>query len=127
MAMGIPAALAQESLRAAAGAVAAYRLNGAADRTFDAPIRSVEQAVFTTLQEMGFQVKAITLSEEGKLLRAAGNERDIEVRLVFLTSESTRIQAAVYRSFFVDRATSADLIRQTEKTLDGSFSGRSGP
>lgn len=104
-----------------------YSLNGVAYRTFAAPMPPVEQAVLSTLRQMGFEVKEQTPNEEGKLLKAAGNEREIEIQLERVSGRATRMRTVVNHGFFFkDRATATELILQTEKALDGSFAGRSG-
>ena len=104
-----------------------YSLNGIAYRTFTAPMPAVEQAVLSTLRQMGFEVKGQAPNEEGKLFKASGNEREIEIQLERVSDKTTRMRSVVsHGAFLKDRATATELILQTEKALDRSFAGRAG-
>ncbi len=103
----------------ATGTSVSYTLDGVAYRTFTAPLPQVETATRTALDKMGIKVEATAKTEQGKAIKAIGNERDIEVDLEMVTAKTTRIRTVAKQGvFFKDRATATEIILQTEKVLD---------
>jgi hypothetical protein len=102
----------------ATGTSVAYTLDGIAYRTFTAPLPQVERATRTALDRMGIQVDATAKTEQGKAIKAFGNDREIEVELEVVSSKATRIRTVAKQGlFFKDRATATEIILQTEKVL----------
>ena len=102
----------------ATGTSVSYTLDGVAYRTFTAPLPQVETATRTALDKMGIKVEATSKTEQGKAIKAIGNERDIEVDLEMVTAKTTRIRTVAKQGlFFKDRATATEIILQTEKIL----------
>lgn len=100
------------------GTAVAYALNGYAYRTFALPLADVEKAALRALNDMGMKLEGREPTDDGKLLHAAGNEREIEVRLEQVTSKATRIRTMVrVGTFLMDRATATEIIIQTEEVL----------
>ncbi len=103
----------------AAGTAVSYTLDGIAYRTFTAPLPKVERAALKALDRMGIEVMDKEKTEEGKTIKAAGNDREIEVQLERISAKGTRIRTVVSQgSFFKDRATATEIIIQTEKVLN---------
>ena len=102
----------------ATGTSVSYTLDGVAYRTFTAPLPQVETATRTALDKMGIKVEATSKTEQGKAIKAIGNERDIELDLEMVTAKTTRIRTVAKQGvFFKDRATATEIILQTEKIL----------
>jgi hypothetical protein len=100
------------------GTAVNYALNGYAYRTVTAPLPKVERAAVRTIKEMGFTLASQEKTEGGKLLRATGNDRTVEVRLEKVSDKTTRIRTVVSQGTFLkDRATATEIIVQTEETL----------
>src|SRR6266436_10313818 len=84
----------------ATGTSVAYTLDGVAYRTFTAPLPQVESATRTALNRMGIKVEATAKTEQGKAIKAIGNERDIEVELEMVTAKTTRIRTVAKQGLF---------------------------
>ena len=102
----------------ATGTSVSYTLDGIAYRTFTAPLPQVEKATRKALDQMGIVVEATASTEQGKAIKAAGNDRAIEIELEMVSSKTTRIRTVAKQGiFFKDRATATEIILQTEKVL----------
>ena len=102
----------------ATGTSVAYTLDGVAYRTFTASLPQVENATLVALNRMGIQVEGSEKTDQGKAIRAAGADRQIEVELQVISSNTTRIRTVAKEGvFFKDRATATEIILQTEKIL----------
>ena len=100
------------------GTAVSYTLDGIAYRTFTAPLAEVESATRTALDRMGIRVEATAKTEQGKAIKAIGNDREIEVELEMVSAKTTRIRTVAKQGvFFKDRATATEIILQTEKVL----------
>ncbi len=100
------------------GTAVSYTLDGIAYRTFTAPLAEVESATRTALDRMGIKVEATAKTEQGKAIKAIGNDREIEVELEMVSAKTTRIRTVAKQGvFFKDRATATEIILQTEKVL----------
>jgi len=100
------------------GTAVSYTLDGIAYRTFTAPLSQVESATRTALDRMGIRVEATAKTEQGKAIKAVGNDREIEVELEMVSAKTTRIRTVAKQGvFFKDRATATEIILQTEKVL----------
>src|SRR5919109_4122241 len=102
----------------ATGTSVSYTLDGIAYRTFTAPLPQVESATRTALDKMGIKVEATAKTDQGKAIKAIGNDREIEVELEIVSAKTTRIRTVAKQGlFFKDRATATEIILQTEKVL----------
>jgi hypothetical protein len=102
-----------------AGTAVSYTLDGVAYRTFTASLPKVEKATLTALNEMGIQVEGKEKAEDGRVIKATGAERQIEVQLEPISANTTRIRTVVKQGvFFKDRATATEIILQTERILN---------
>jgi hypothetical protein len=100
------------------GTAVSYTMDGIAYRTFTAPLRQVEQATLTALNDMGMQIESADKTAEGKAIKAKGVDRQIEIELQAISSKTTRIRTVVKDGvFFKDRATATEIILQTERVL----------
>lgn len=103
------------------GTAVSYTLDGIAYRTFTAPLPKVESATLLALDRMGIKVAGSEKTEEGKLIRALGVDRQIEIQLETISPKTTRIRTVAKQGiFFKDRATATEIIIQTEKILNGA-------
>jgi hypothetical protein len=103
------------------GTAVAYTLDGVAYRTFTAPMPKVETATLTALNRMGIQVESKENMEQGRLIKASGVERQIDIELEAVSSKTTRMRTVAKQGiFFKDRATATEIILQTERALNGT-------
>lgn len=103
------------------GTAVSYTLDGIAYRTFTVPLSKVESATLLALNRMGIKVEGSEKTEEGKVIRALGNDRQIEIQLETISPKTTRIRTVAKQGiFFKDRATATEIIIQTEKILNGA-------
>ncbi len=102
----------------ATGTSVSYTLDGVAYRTFTAPLPQVESATRTALNKMGIKIEGTAKTEQGKVIKAIGNDREIEVELEMVSAKTTRIRTVAKQGVFLkDRATATEIILQTEKIL----------
>jgi hypothetical protein len=102
----------------ATGSSVSYTLDGFAYRTFTAPLPQVESATRTALNRMGIKITATAKTDQGKAIMATANDREIEIELEVISSNTTRIRTVAKQGlFFKDRATATEIILQTEKVL----------
>ncbi|MEK6594720.1 MAG: DUF3568 family protein [Pseudomonadota bacterium] len=94
-----------------------HTLNGIAYRTFTAPLPQVRSAATTGLNRMGIKVVSREKTKGGELIKASASEREIEIELDAITSNTTRMRTAVRNGMFMDSATSTEIILQTERAL----------
>lgn len=95
-----------------------HTLNGIAYRTFTAPLPQVRRACLASLHRMGFRVAAREKTKEGESIKATANDREIEIELAGLTSNTTRMRSMVRNGVFMDSATSTEIVLQTERALN---------
>lgn len=107
-------------LSAALGLGANHQINGTASKTFTEPQKLVETAAVTALERMGMKVEARETNEAGRVLKASTADRSIDVALEAITPTTTRVSATTWRigSLFMDGATSAEVVAQTEKSIE---------
>lgn len=94
-----------------------HTLNGYAYRTFTAPEARIKVATLAALQRMNIKVASSRKTKGGEVIQAKAENRDIEVELEALTSNTTRMRAVVRDGFLNDSATALEIIAQTERTL----------
>ena len=100
------------------GTAVSYTLDGIAYRTFTASLSQVERATLTALNDMGMEIEGAEKTSEGKAIKAKGVDRQIEIELQAIGSNTTRIRTVAKEGvFFKDRATAAEIIMQTERVL----------
>src|SRR5262245_19773066 len=93
----------------ATGTSVSYTLDGFAYRTFTASLPQVESATRTALHRMGIKIGATAKTEQGKAIAARANDREIEIELEIVSSNTTRIRTVAKQGvFFKDRATATE-------------------
>lgn len=89
-------------------------MNGAAYRTFTAPVSSVRLAVLEALRKMDIKVE----QKQDNVIAAAANHRNIKIELETISPSSTRVRTVAKKNIFsYDLATANEIIEQTEKSL----------
>ncbi len=99
-------------------AVITHTLNGTAYRTFTAPASKVRLATINALERM--KIKVVSESQEDKIrfLTAKTTERNIEIHIEPISTNTTRVSVAAKSSAFVyDGATAEEILQQTKKSL----------
>jgi hypothetical protein len=94
-----------------------HTLSGITYRTFTAPLPRVRTAATSALKHMGIKAPSREQTEGGEVLKAAAAERQIEIELDAITSNTTRMRTAVRNGLFMDAATATEIILQTERAL----------
>ena len=103
------------------GAAEPDPLRQGAAKIVEASLQPAEWAVIHSLRQMGFQLKELKGNEEGRVLRAEGEDREVEIQLEGLAGGRTLIRAAVFRYFFMDREAAARIVDRAEWLLDSNF------
>jgi hypothetical protein len=101
-----------------AGTAVNHTLSGITYKTFTAPLPKVRTASIGALHRMGIKVGGSEKQEGNEVVKAAGKDRDIEIVLEAISSNSTRMRV-IARSGGVlyDSATATEIIMQTERML----------
>lgn len=103
----------------AASSGVSYTLDSIAYKTFSASEEGLRTATLRTLKRMDIQVKETEPTEAGSKIVAEAADRTIEIELDRLTTKTARMRVNAKQGwFFKDRATAAEIILQTERTLD---------
>ena len=101
------------------GTGVSYTLDSIAYKTFTVSEEGLRAATLKTLTRMDIKVKENQPSESGRKIVAQAGDREIEIELDRLTTKTSRMRVnAKQGMFFKDRATAAEIIIQTERTLD---------
>jgi len=96
-----------------------YILDSTSYKTFAASEEGLRAATLKTLKRMDIKVEADQATESGRTIVAAAGDRTIEIELDRLTTRTSRMRIVTKRGwFFRDRATTEEIIIQTEQTLD---------
>jgi len=107
-----------------AGTGVSYTLDSVAYKTFTTPVEGLERATLKTLERMDIEVVDIAVKENGtaeagRKIAAVASDRTIDIELDRLTAKTSRMRVNAKQGwFFKDRATAAEIIAQTEQTLD---------
>ena len=107
-----------------AGTSVTYTMDGIAYKTFSVSEERLEAATLGALRTMDIEVRDIAVNdaepaESGRTIMAVAGDRTVDIQLDRLTSRSARMRVNVKHGwFFKDRATAAEIISQTEQTLD---------
>ena len=101
------------------GAAVSHTLNGITYRTFTAPASNVKTASLGALNKMGMKYTGSAKAEHGaEMLKASATDREIEITLEPLSSNSTRMKVVARNGgIFYDSATATEIILQTERQL----------
>ena len=102
-----------------AGQGTAYTLDGIAYRTFTAPLDDVRRATLASVKRMDIALQKDDVTADGRELVGQAGDRMIYIELERLTARTTRMRVTAKQGwFFRDRATSGEIITQTEQSLD---------
>ena len=101
-----------------AGTAVNHTLSGMTYKTFTAPLPKVRTASIGALRRMGIKVGTSEKQESNEVVKAVGNDRDIEIVLEAISSNSTRMRViARSNGILYDSATATEIIMQTERML----------
>ena len=107
-----------------AGTGVSYTMDGIAYKTFTTPVDTLQAATLDTLDRMDIEVRDIEVlveqsAETGRKIIGTAGDRAIEIELDRLTTRTSRMRVVAKQGvFFKDRATAAEIIAQTEQTLE---------
>ena len=101
------------------GVAASHQMGGLVYRTFTEPLPRVRSATLAAFKRMAIKPERTEKIELGERILARAGDRDVEVELEALTSNTTRMRATVRRSggMVVDSATAVEIITQTEQAI----------
>ena len=101
------------------GTGVSYTLDSIAYKTFTASEEQLQTATVKTLKRMAMDLKENQATESGRQLTALAGDRTVEIELDRITAKMSRMRVNVKQGwFFKDRATAAEVIVQTERTLE---------
>jgi len=116
--------LAISVLGAGAGTALRYGWDGVTHRTFTSSAAEVKQASLAALERMGIAFESFDVYEQGELIYARAQNRQIEIEIEPISERATRVRiAAKNGSLFYDTATSAEIVAQTERVLQSAVNG----
>lgn len=96
-----------------------HNITGVVSKTYTASLPELRMASLTTLDRMSVTVIDDKQSDEGWVITAKAQDRDISLRLQQLTPGTTRARVAVDNdAIFKDTATAEEILTQTTKALD---------
>jgi hypothetical protein len=112
------AAVALTGLGVGASAGVSHGMAGYTYKTFTMPIAKVRSATMAALKRMAISVESSEKIDGGELIKAKSGDRDIEITLESISSNTTRMRAIAKKgTVFYDSATSTEIILQTERVL----------
>jgi len=115
-------------LGAGASTALRYNMDGVTARTFTADAAAVKSASLAAAERMGLTLDAISSVETGEIIQASTPNRSIEIELEPITRQATRLRVTARSAgWFVDNATAAEVVSQTERILEGSMTARLAP
>jgi hypothetical protein len=96
-----------------------HTLTGIAYKTFTLPLPRVKSGALAALDRMGIKVHGSSKEDGSDVIRATGNDRNIEVQLEPISAKSTRMRVTAKQSngILYDSATATEIIIQTDKIL----------
>lgn len=97
-----------------------HTLNGTTYRTFTAPVARVRVATVSALNRMKIKVISENIKDKSNviLVTAKTSERNIEIQIEPISTNTTRMRVAAKSSIFLyDNATAEEIIMQTKKSL----------
>ena len=101
------------------GTGVSYTLDSIAYKTFTAPIEDLQSATLKALKRMDIRVKENQPNASGRKIMAEAGDHTIEIELDRLTAKTSRMQVVAKQGWlFRDRATAAEIIVQTDQTLE---------
>jgi hypothetical protein len=115
-----PIALTAGSIAGSAGVN--HTMSGIAYKTFTTPMKNLRVATLKTLNRMEMKVVQDGKSEEGWQIAATAADRKIGIELEELTPATTRMRVVTNKGdfFFMDGATSTEIILQTAQIVESA-------
>jgi hypothetical protein len=111
-------AMALTALGIGASAGVSHTLNGISYRTFTEPMPRVRVASLKALRRMQIKVASTDKIDHGENIKAATNDRDIDIELEVISPNTTRMRVTASSNGFIkDSATATEILVQTEKCL----------
>ena len=97
-----------------------HTLTGVTYKTFTMPLPQVKTASLSALNRMGIRVDGSGPQQGNEVVKATGNDRNIEIVLEPISSNSTRMRVIARSSggILYDSATATEIIMQTERVLE---------
>ena len=97
-----------------------HTLTGVTYKTFTLPLPQVKTATLRALDRMGIKVDASGPQQGNEVVKATANDRNIEILLEPISSNSTRMRVTARNSggILYDSATATEIIMQTERVLE---------
>ena len=112
------AAVALTGLGVGAAVGVNHTLNGIVYRTFTEPLPKVKRATLVALKQMAIPVEKVEKTDEGEVIKAKANNREIEVEFESLTPKTTRMRVIADSDGIIkDSATATEIILQTERVM----------
>ena len=116
---GLGLAILSAGVGTATGHSVSYNLESIGYKTFTVPVATLEAATLKALKAMDIEVKGREQTEGGLKITAQAGDRDIDIELDRLTSQTARIRVdATFKWVFKDRATATEIILQTARVMD---------
>lgn len=96
-----------------------HTLTGITYKTFTAPLPQVRTASVTALNRMGLKYGGVAKESGNDVLKATGNDRNIEIVLEPISANTTRMRVTARNAggILYDSATATEIILQTEKVM----------
>ena len=97
-----------------------HTLTGVTYKTFTLPMPQVKKASLRALDRMGIKVDGSGPQQGNEVVKATANDRNIEIVLEPISSNSTRMRVTARNSggILFDSATATEIIMQTERVLE---------
>jgi hypothetical protein len=112
------AAVGLTALGVGAGTAVNHTLTGITYKTFTASLPRVKHASIGALNRMGMKPSGAEKHEGNEIVKANGKDRDIEIVLEPISSNSTRMRVTARNGgILYDSATATEIIMQTERML----------
>ena len=102
----------------AAGVGVGHAMESITYKTFSLPLGVVSRATVMTLDRLDMPVMEVEDTSAGQTITAQAGDRTVEIELDKLTTTTTRMRVVASKNWLVrDRATAAEVINQTDRTL----------
>jgi hypothetical protein len=115
---GLPLAAFSIVAGTGAGVGTGHAMDSITYKTFSVPLTGLSKATLMTLDRLDMPVTEVANTEDGQTITALAGDRTIEIELDRLTAFATRMRVVAKKNFFIrDKATAAEVIAQTDRTL----------
>lgn len=112
------ATLGVTALSMVAGVGIGHAIDGITYKTFPVPLAVMSRATVMTLDRLDMPVMDVEDTEAGQTITAQAADRTLDIELDQLTTTATRMRVVATKKWLIrDRATAAEVIAQTDRTL----------